>query len=758
MHPEASPRLRRVVASREGKTARMSRLVYVIAIAAVILAALLIRVFDPSPVARMRLMVFDAYQQLKPRVFDPSLPVRIVDIDEESLKRHGQWPWPRTKLAEITDRLRENGAAAIGFDIIFPEPDRLSPQNAISFWPAGDALDALRAEAAKLPSNDQVLVDAIARAPVVLGFIADGAQGVMPALRTGFAFGGDDPKQFAPAFDGAIASLPEMQEKATGSGALNWIPEYDQVTRRLPLLVSVGGGLYPSFAAENLRIGQGASTILARASNASGATAFGEQSGVTDVRIGDLEVPTEADGQMWIRFTRSDPRRFIPAWKLLAGEAERDSIDGNIVLIGTSAAGLHDRQATPLEASVPGVEVHAQGIEQMILGDFLNRPDFATPLELAAIATLGLLMAGLIWGLGAIGSAIVGVFALAAVLFGSWLGFVRYNWLFDPVYPALSVIAVFGVGTLITFLRTEGERNRVRNAFSHYMAPALVEQLAAEPDRLKLGGETRDMTLLFSDVRGFTGISEGLSAEELTRFINQLFTPLSDVILEERGTIDKFMGDAVMAFWNAPLDDPDHPVHACRAALRMANAIPALNETWREEAEAAGRAVKTVRIGIGLNSGECCVGNLGSEKRFDYSVIGDNVNVAARLEGQCKIYDVPIIAGETTAQRAPEFAFVELDLLRVKGRSAPTRIFALLGDSEFKSSQMHRTLEVRHGDMLSRFRARDWDGAEHALKLCETLDSGQLDRTYALYRERIRAFRQSPPPPEWDGSAEAEGK
>ena len=263
----------------------------------------------------------------------------------------------------------------------------------------------------------------------------------------------------------------------------------------------------------------------------------------------------------------------------------------------------------------------------------------------------------------------------------SWYAFDAFGWLVDPIYPAIALTAIYLAGTLFVFLRTERERNRVRHAFSHYMAPALVERLADDPSRLKLGGETRDMTLLFSDVRGFTTISEGLDAEELTRFLNSLFTPLSNIILDEQGTIDKFMGDAVMAFWNAPLDDSAHPSHACSAALRMMNEMESLNARWREEAEAKGRNFKPVRLGIGLNTGICCVGNLGSETRFDYSVIGDNVNVASRLEGQSKTYDVGTVVGESTTARAPDFAFLELDLLKVKGKTEATRIFALLGDS-----------------------------------------------------------------------------
>jgi len=290
------------------------------------------------------------------------------------------------------------------------------------------------------------------------------------------------------------------------------------------------------------------------------------------------------------------------------------------------------------------------------------------------------------------------------------------------------------------------------------MAPALVERLAGDPSQLKLGGESRDMTLLFSDVRGFTTISEGLEAEELTRFLNSLFTPLSNIILDEQGTIDKFMGDAVMAFWNAPLDDSAHPSHACNAALRMMREMKLLNESWRGEAEAKGKPFEPVRLGIGLNTGICCVGNLGTETRFDYSVIGDNVNIASRLEGQSKTYDVGAVVGESTTARAPDFAFLELDLLKVKGKTAATRVFALLGDSALKHSQNFIALSERHKEFLARFRAQNWDEAEALSWECQKMNSSSLDRLYALYRERIAFFRINPPPPQWDGTAEALSK
>jgi adenylate cyclase len=734
------------------------RLLYVLIVGAVIVASLALRVWDPSPVARLRSLVFDAYQRVSPRVFDPNLPVRIIDIDEESLKKVGQWPWPRTILADLVGKLADDGAAAIGFDMVFPEPDRMSPANALHFWPQSDALASLREEVEKLPSNDQVFAEAIGKAPVVLGFIASPQATSIPETKAGFSFGGDDPKLFAPFYPGAAASLKELQDQAKGAGSLNWIPEHDQIIRRMPMVVRIGDKLYPSLAADLLRLAQGASSYFVKSSGASGEKAFGEKTGIVGVKLGDFEVPTEANGQMWIRFTPQAKGRYLPAYKVLNGEIGKDQLEGRILLIGTSAAGLLDLRATPLEASVPGVELHAQAMEQILQGAFLQRPDFATPAELIYILVLGTLIAFLIYRLGAAGSAVLGGIAIAAVIGISWYAFDALGWLVDPIYPAIALTAIYLAGTLFVFLRTERERNRVRHAFSHYMAPALVERLADDPSRLKLGGETRDMTLLFSDVRGFTTISEGLDAEELTRFLNGLFTPLSNIILEEQGTIDKFMGDAVMAFWNAPLDDSAHPSNACRAALRMMREMDGLNERWRLEAEAKGKPFRPVKLGIGLNTGICCVGNLGSETRFDYSVIGDNVNVASRLEGQSKTYDVGTVVGETTTARAPDFAFLELDLLKVKGKTEATRAFALLGDNALKQSKEFIDLAARHGEFLARYRAKDWDAAEALSRECEVLNSSHLDQLYALYRERIAYFRMNPPPPHWDGTAEALSK
>ncbi|MGH6814999.1 MAG: adenylate/guanylate cyclase domain-containing protein, partial [Hyphomicrobiaceae bacterium] len=502
----------------------------------------------------------------------------------------------------------------------------------------------------------------------------------------------------------------------------------------------------------------GADTYIVKSSGASGEIAFGTKSGVIQVRIGQAIVPTDAFGQMWLQFTASDRRRYVPAWKLLEGQVDKQDIEGRIVLVGTSAAGLFDLRTTPLDGAVPGVEIHAQAIEQMLTGSYLQRPDLATGLETIALVLFGVLMALAVYVTGALWSAVLGTAILALGIVGSWAAYVGPGWLFDPIYPTLALTLLYIVTTGFVYVRTEIERNRVRHAFSHYMAPAVVEELARNPEKLKLGGESRCVTLLFCDVRGFSSIAERLDAQALTQFLNRLLTPLSNTILEHRGTIDKYIGDAIMAFWNAPLDDSAHADNACRVSLAMVQDLVRLNGAWEAEAVAKGTHHVPVRIGIGLNTADCCVGNLGSERRFDYSVIGDGVNVASRLEGQSKIYGVPIVVGEATMRAAADFAFLELDLLSVMGKQEAIHIYALLGDKGYRESSEFRALARHHNAMLAAYRGRRFDDALALIEPAKAAGGAQLTTLYDLYAKRIAAFLHTPPPLAWDGRAISESK
>jgi len=724
---------------------------------AILLALSVLRIADPAPVAQLRLMVFDGYQRLNPRRPDTDGPVRIIDIDDESIRRIGQWPWPRTVIAKLVDKAAAHGAAAIGLDIVLSEPDRLSPEQVIGSW-SGDLSD-LRLRVAGLPSNDEVLARAIARAPAVLGLVlTDKPNSKPPVLKAGFAHAGDDPRRFVPGFEGALAALPALNAAAKGQGAINWRPDGDQIIRRLPLFLSAAGKLYPALAMEVLRVAQGASTYIIKSSGASGERAFGASTGVTAVKVGALEIPTAGNGEMWLRYAPMRRELYIPAWRLLEGEVDQEVLRGRIVLVGTSAAGLLDLRATPLSPAVPGIEVHAQAIEQIVAGAFLRRPDYADAMELVVMVAGSLILGALVVWFGALWSGVAAVLAIGAVGASSWFAFERAGWLLDPVYPVIAIVVLYLAGTVFGYLRTERERRQVRQAFSRYLAPSVVEEIAGDPDRLTLGGEDREMTLMFCDIRGFTKLAEGLSANELVTLLNRYLTPMTEVILAHRWTIDKYMGDCIMAFWNAPLDDGDHARNACRAALDMVEKLKILNQTLKEEAKQNRRRFHPIRIGIGLNTGLCCVGNMGSDQRFDYSVIGDNVNVASRLEGQTKTYGVTIIAGARTISAVPELAAVELDLIKVKGRQEAERIFALLCDHPSAYDPAYRDLHEAHVQLIVAYRSRKWTAAMRHLKVCSRRGGPELKVYYEMLAARIRHFRKDPPQQNWDGIYRAETK
>jgi adenylate cyclase len=689
--------------------------------AGVIALAVTLRIADPDPVARLRLSVFDTFLRASPRVADPNLPVRIVAVDEASLAKLGQWPWPRSDLAVIVDRLAAAGAKTISFDMILAEPDRMSPKELARQTQSRPELKPIISELEALPSNDARFAASIAKAPVILGLAGDSiSSGALPKPPVRLATAGDEPKQFVHAFPGGVASLPMFWDGASGQGSVNWLPSSDQIVRRVPLLLSIGDALYPSLPLEALRVANGANTLFVRSSGGSGVLSFGERTGIDTIRVGETVLPSDAQGELWLNLAAPDPRRYISAYKVVDGTFDPKEVAGRHILIGASATGLLDLRATALQASVPGVEVHAQALEQMLSGQHLVRPALATGAELLFLVASGLGVASLIRRAGAVLAAVTAFAAILIVGGASWFLFRQAGYLFDPVYPSLALIAVYLTGSLLTYVKTETDRARIRNAFGHYVAAPVIDELARDPTKLKLGGETREVTLLFADVRGFSKLSEGMDAETLVRFVNRLFTPLAEVILDKRGTIDKFMGDAVMAFWNAPVSDPQHAKTACRAALAMQERLARHNR--EAVAEAPGGSARNVRIGIGLNTGPCCVGNVGSPQQFNYSVLGDVVNTASRIEGTTKIYGVPIIAGEGTANKADGFAFLEIETpALLRGKERPERLFALLGDEATATSIRFGELKARYGELCAAMRAGDAAETSRRIDACRAL-------------------------------------
>ncbi len=702
---------------------------------------------------------FDVFQQLRPRAYTDA-GVRIIDLDDESMSKLGQWPWPRTQVAKLERRLQDLGASVTVYDIFFAEPDRTSPRRIAATWPGDPEFAALKERVSRLPDHDALLAKALKEGRAVLGYaLTADRNDSRPAVKAGFAYGGDAPLNYAIAMAGAVVNLPILEKAAAGLGNVGFASEADQVIRTVPMLFSLKAALYPSLSIEALRVAQGASTIKVKSSGASGEASAGQRTGIVSLQVGEFNIPTDERGRAWVYYAKDAPGRTIPAWKVFDKEFDRAAVEGTICLIGTSAAGLKDLRVTPLNPTAPGVEVHANLIEQIITKSFLERPDWALGAEVVYLLVLGFFLLIVLTRGGAMWS---GPLALAAILGSvglSWHAFTAWHWLLDPVLPTAGLIAVYATWSAVMFVRTEGDKRRITDTFGRYLSPKVVEKLAANPAGVQLGGETREMTFHFCDIRGFTTISEKFDPHGLTVFINNFLTPMTEIILSHDGTIDKYMGDCIMAFWNAPLDVPNHAKRACDAALKMHAKLAELNAKWQDEAKAKGITLPKIEIGTGLNTGPCVVGNMGSTLRVDYTVLGDDVNLASRLEGQSKTYGVHVVLGPLTRAQAPEYAAVELDLIKVKGKTKPVNIYALLGTPEQAKAAPFLALEKKHAEFLTVYRSARFEQAAVLMAEARTLgEPFHLGKLYDLYANRLESFRVSPPDTDWNGVFTATSK
>ena len=731
----------------------------------VLMNALLLRVADPPALNRLRDLAFDNYQRLQPRQWQGDIPVRIVDIDEASLADYGQWPWPRTILATLVDKLVEKGAAVIAFDVVFAEPDRSSIGQVVKDLPADALTEELKRLAEKLPDNDHVFAQAIKEAPVVMGFGFDAqALSKAPHRFSGVAHNSGEKNarsvpemiaQFIPQQTGVVKTIDVLERAAKGSGSVTTEVE-SAIVRQVPMLFRLTGqrdeDLYPALSIETLRVAQGASTYLVRWSGAQGFESFGERTGVGAIRVGNVSVDTDAHGRISLYDTGHLPERFVSARDVLKDTVAADKIDGHIVFVGTSAVGLKDLRNTPLQSSVPGVEIHAQVVEQILTQNFLDRPDYADGAEFLYLAAIGVIFVILLPRLKAGTMFLVAALFIAIGIAVPWLAFVRIHLLFDPIYPPVTLAAIYVTGSALSFMRAERDRREIRGAFNLYLSPDQVEAVVRNPELLALGGEQREITVMFTDVRGFTRISEQFDPEGLTRFMNRLLTPMTEMIQERNGTIDKYMGDAIMAFWNAPVDVPRHAGRACETALAMETRLTELNAEWKAEAESEGRLHIPVNMGIGLNSGVATVGNFGSTQRLQYSCLGDEVNLASRLEGLCKTYVTSIVIGENTRQQTSDFAALELDLVMVKGKTQPERIYALIGDAAKAERPEFRTLADRQEAFLALYRAGSFAEALPVLQECA--DAAQVlawrQGYYEMMRLRVDGLIDDSPA-DWNG-------
>ncbi len=695
----------------------------------------------------------------------PARPdIALVMVDDASLLRLGRWPFSRHLMARAVDRLTEDGAKAIVFDQLFVEAETPKPANlrdiarrAVEALPK-DAAPDLRAQLRQLAEDDADadFAASIGRSGKVLLPFAFSFQAGSDAGASTDADLGDygyalDRSPIAPEIPmqprAVLLPIDPLLRAAAGLGYVNILYDLDLAPRYEYLTFPFNGDYVPPMS---VRAAAWALDVPL------------EKIGVAlglRVRIGALLVPTDPAMRMLINYR--GPKGTFPSYsfaELLAGTVAPDLLRGRILILGASFVGNPDANAAPFgPAPLPGAERMANAIATMLDRDFIREVPLSYPVEIAILA-LSALIGAMTARLPTRAAPLAAILPPAAWLVGAQFAFARGWWL-PLAVPAACLGVASAVAILFRYWVTDREGRRIKSTFKRYLAPNMVDILAADPSRLKLGGETRQMTLLFCDVRGFTTISEAFAGDPqgLTRLINRFLTPMTDIILAAGGTIDKYMGDCIMAFWNAPLDEDSHADLACRAALEMCAALAELNRSLAAEATATGREFHELRIGIGLNSGACVVGNMGSEQRQDYSVLGDPVNLASRLEGQSKTYGVDIVIGETTRTAAPDWAALELDLIAVKGKREAVRIYGLLGDKESAGSDRFRRLADRHAKMLEHYRARDWAGAMATLEQCEEMEPA-LSVLYALYRHRIAQHIEAPPPPDWSGVYVAQSK
>src|SRR5882672_4671283 len=557
---------------------------------------------------------------------------------------------------------------------------------------------------------------------------------------------GEEPHRFLFQFPGLLRNVRVIEEAAAGRGLFTVVPERDGIVRRVPMLMLAQDIMMPALSFEMLRVASGSGTILTKADDA----------GIKSIGVKGFQIPTDRNGQLWVHYAHRDPSIYVSAVDVLDGRVPPDKIEGKLVLVGTSAIGMNDIKTTPVSPVMPGVEIHAQVLESALTGAVLSQPSYGIVIEFAGAVLLGLLVIAFAPNLGPAKLVALGALFASLLMGTSWYFYIHDRLLVDFTYPLLSTTAIYLTLIFSSFVREQAQRRQIRSAFGQYLSPALVEQLALAPEKLVLGGEEREMTIMFSDMRGFTSISETYKQDPqgLTALMNRFLTPLTNAILNRKGTIDKYMGDAIMAFWNAPLDDKDHELNACEAALDMLARVDELNQAREQEAKEEGRPFIPLNVGVGLNTGICVVGNMGSDMRFDYSVFGDSVNLASRLEGQSKEYGFPIIVGSSTALAVKDkFAILELDFIMVKGKKEPEVIYAIAGREDTAQSGRFQRLRNLTIEMLACYRSRDWEGALAAVERGRKTDEANaLKLLYNLYEARIRNYRVNPPPEDWNGA------
>lgn len=699
--------------------------------------------YSPPMMERLEALLYD----LRFRVtLDPppvAQKIVIVDIDERSLAAEGRWPWSRARMGDLLETLYGQGVAIVAFDVTFSEPER-NPVDAVLGDPqiAARAGGLLRAERARFDA-DRLFAEDVARGTTVLGFFLHNDGGYIGELPTPLITLPPEDADYwiVPQTLGFAGNQPVLQQAAAGAGSLTTEPDIDGVVRRSPMIYRVGDSLYPSLSLEVARLFLGADQVTLE-------TALqGDTVVLASVGLDGHVIPVDARGRAVVPYrgyARSFP--YVSATDVLQGKADRALLDGAIVLVGTSALGLKDLRSTPLETGYPGVEVHANLLDAIIgSGEqerFWYRPDYEVGATVLLILALGIAIVLVQPRLGAGGQILFSVLSIAFVT-GSNYALWVFAKLDFPLAPPLAIVLLLnGFYLVLGFLEETQRRAQIHNMFGQYVAPAHIDRLLDTPDQVTFEGESKEMTVLFSDVRSFTTISEKLTAQGLKQLLNRYFTPITKIIFDNQGTIDKYVGDMVMAFWGAPLDDAKHAEHAVDAALEMLRKVDELKEEFGAE------GLPRIDVGVGVNTGPMNVGDMGSSYRRAYTVLGDAVNLGSRLEGATKQYGLRLLVGESTAAQLPDHVSRLIDRLQVKGKTEPVQVFEPLCRKAQASPELLARVDRWHAAQQAYFTQR-WDDAER--ELVKLLVDEPGCKLYLIFLERVKAMRANPPPAGWDG-------
>ncbi len=691
-------------------------------------------------------------------VRSPSPDIALVAIDEESVKKLGRWPWSREVMAELLGKIKESGARVIGLDIIFAERQETAALTALQRLrqdldrkKAGTPQVLALIDQAKMQADvDRQLARVIAQgAPTVLGFFFVKVGGRTLAPRIGEALGpkaikastfnlvrwlDQDPGRLpVMGAEGVEVNLPEITEAAAGGGYFNMVPDPDGTVRWVPLALAYGPDIFAPMTLVSLQHYRDKPPLGIALSRL----------GVREIRLGRDTIPVDAFGRLFINFL--GPPGAFPSYsaaRVMDGSLPPKALKDKLVMLGATAVGIYDLRVTPFSGICPGLEIQATVVDNILRRDFIRTPANRFLATLSIILAIGLIFGFLLPRLSAVGAIAITLLVAQAYLIINYLAFRDFGLQLEVFYPLLEVAGVYTGITLQRFLAEERERVRIKKAFQSYVAPEVVNQIIRHPEKLRLGGERRELSILFSDIRGFTTLSESMDPEALVAVLHEFLDPMSEIIVKHGGTLDKYIGDAIMALFGAPLEMPDHSRRACRTALEMVQGLRALDREWLE------RGRPTLKVGIGINSGPVAVGNMGSSRLFDYTAIGDNVNLASRLEGLNKYYGTEILASAATVQHLGDgFVFREVDLVRVKGKKQPIAIYEILAEGP-PEGDLARFLEL-YTEGLGLFRERRWDQAQEAFQAAVELTPH--DCLCSHYLQSIEKFSQKPPGPDWDG-------